>query len=353
MSDKTEQTLDFWKKAILPPSSTIQDAATNLESSSMQIVLVVGKNDELIGTVSDGDIRRGLLQKKLINDPITSITQINPLVVPGNFDRKTVLSIMETNKIHQIPIVNGDNKVIGLHLWDQVITPIKRSNIMVIMAGGMGARMRHHTEAFPKPMLKLGGKPMLQHIIERGKSEGFRRFVISLNYLGHIIQDYFRSGENFDVEICYTHEETPLGTAGALSLINPLPDEPFVVTNGDVITDIRYGKVLDFHNQHKAVATMAVRLHEWQNPFGVVKLDGLRITGFKEKPVDRSYINAGVYVLDPKSLASLTKGAICDMPTLFQRLGQKKLATVAYAMHEEWIDVGQPGDYELAENTIN
>ena len=343
---------DYWKRLTLSLDSKIQDAASILESYSMHIVLIVGKKGELIGTISDGDIRRGLLQGYGLHDFVSLIVQSNPLVVPVNMDRSVVLQIMETNKIHQIPVVDDVNKLVGLHLWEQVITQQVRPNTMVIMAGGMGTRLRPHTETCPKPMLELGGKPMLEHIIERAKLEGFRKFVVTLNYLGHMIEDYFGSGDSRGIEIQYTKEESPLGTAGAISLIKQLPKEPFVVTNGDVITNIRYGKVLDFHNHHGAEATMSVRSHEWQNPFGVVNVDGFAIVGFEEKPVVRSHINAGVYVLDPKCFASLESGAMCDMPTLFDRLNERGLKTVAYAMHEEWLDVGRPDDYKKAENTI-
>ena len=242
---------DYWKSLTLSLESKIQDAASILESYSMHIALIVGKKGELIGTVSDGDIRRGLLQGYGLHDFVSLVVQSNPLVVPVDMDRSVVLQIMETNKIHQIPVVDKDNKLVGLHLWDQVITQQVRSNTMVIMAGGMGTRLRPHTEACPKPMLELGGKPMLEHIIERAKLEGFRKFVVTLNYLGYMIEDYFGSGDSRGIEIQYTKEESPLGTAGAISLIKQLPEEPFVVTNGDVITNIRYGKVLDFHNHHE------------------------------------------------------------------------------------------------------
>ena len=351
MNDKTKP-LDFWKNAILKSSSSIQDAAQNLELFSIQIVLVVDAAGKLLGTVSDGDIRRGLLQEKKLKDSILDVVHVNPLVVPETLEREFVLKIMKTNKIHQIPIVDEFNQLTGIHLWDIVALPKNRSNIMVIMAGGMGTRMRPHTEACPKPMLLLGDKPMLEHIIERAKAEGFSKFIIAVNYLGHMVEDYFGSGDKFDIEIEYTREDSPLGTAGALSLIRSSPKEPFVVTNGDVITDIRYGKVLDFHNYQEAVGTMAVRLHEWQHPFGVVKMDGIKIIGFDEKPVSRSYINAGIYVLDPISLESLNNGLFCDMPTLFERLHAKNLPTVAYAMHEEWLDVGRPDDYKKAEKSM-
>ena len=343
---------DYWKNLILSLDASIQDAAKILESFSLQIVLIVQKDGSLVGTVSDGDIRRGILQGHDIEDSVSSVVQINPLIVPVNMNRSIVLQIMETNKIHQIPIVDEDKRLVGLHLWEQVITQQTRPNTMVVMAGGLGTRLRPYTEACPKPMLALGGKPMLEHIIERAKREGFYKFIITLNYLGHMIEDYFGSGANHNVEIQYTKEKFPLGTAGAISLIEKLPTEPFVVTNGDVITDIRYGKILDFHNQHGAYATMAVRSHEWQNPFGVVNINGLEIVGFDEKPIVSSYINAGVYVLDPKCNGSLEHSAICDMPTLFNRLNEQNLKTIAYAMHEEWLDVGRPDDFAKAEDSI-
>jgi NDP-sugar pyrophosphorylase family protein len=156
---------------------------------------------------------------------------------------------------------------------------------------------------------------MLEHIIERAKLEGFSHFVLAIHYLGHMIEDHFGNGERLGVQIDYLREQSPLGTAGALSLLIPCPDAPFVVTNGDVITDIRYGELLDFHIHHDAAATMAVRVHEWQHPFGVVQTKGVEIVGFEEKPVVRSHINAGVYVVDPAALSLLTADARCDMPT--------------------------------------
>lgn len=353
MSSKTELTGDFWRPAVLPTDATIQDAANVLEQTGLQIVLVVNSGGELYGTVSDGDIRRGLLHSRGILDPITTITESKPLVVPVDMNRLAVVQIMKANKLHQIPTVDQENRLVGLHLWDHMEAAPQRPNVMVIMAGGLGTRMLPHTQECPKPMLELGGKPMLEHIIQRAMAEGFRRFVVTLNYLGHMIEDYFGSGERLGVEIKYTREVDPLGTAGALSLLEDVPSEPFVVTNGDVITNIGYSKILDFHCQHKAAATMAVRLHEWQNPFGVVKIDGLQITGFEEKPVTRSYINAGVYVLSPGCLSNLELGDRCDMPILFRRLQDIGSKTTAYAMHEQWLDVGRPDDYVVAEKSIS
>jgi NDP-sugar pyrophosphorylase family protein len=163
-----------------------------------------------------------------------------------------------------------------------------------------------------------------------------------------MIEAHFGDGARLGVQITYLKEESPLGTAGALGLLNPLPDSPFVVTNGDVITDIRYGELLDFHVRHAAAATMAVRVHEWQHPFGVVQMQGVEIVGFEEKPITRSHINAGVYALEPNVLNVLAADAHCDMPTLFERLQEKALRTVAYPMHEPWLDVGKPSDLNMA-----
>ena len=343
---------EVWRKAILNADANIQQAIRNLDQVGIKIVMVVNDVDELEGTISDGDIRRGLLKGLDLNSSIESVIRHNPLVVPPEMGRDMVMQLMVANKIQQIPVVNEHRHVVGLHLWDEITTPPTRNNLMVIMAGGMGTRLRPHTENCPKPLLPVAGKPMLEHIIERAKREGFSHFVIAIHYLGNMIEDYFGNGERLGVKIDYLREQNPLGTAGALGLLVPYPDSPFVVTNGDVITDIRYGELLDFHIRHKAAATMAVRVHEWQHPFGVVQTQGVEIVGFEEKPVARSHINAGVYVLEPDALSVLSADAHCDMPTLFERLQAQVKRTVAYPMHEPWLDVGKPDDLKQA-NTEN
>nr|WP_305891686.1 nucleotidyltransferase family protein [Methylomonas sp. WSC-6] len=336
---------------MLPVNATIGQAIRNLNEVSIKIVLVTNEAGELEGTISDGDIRRGLLNGLDLNSPIDSVIHRNALVVPPDLARELVMRLMVANKVQQIPVVNEHNHVVGLHLWDEITTPPARSNLMIIMAGGKGTRLRPHTENYPKPLLPVAGKPMLEHIIERAKLEGFTHFLLAIHYLGHMIEEYFGNGERLGVRIDYLREQTPLGTAGALSLLNPLPEAAFVVTNGDVITDIHYGELLDFHIRHAATATMAVRVHEWQHPFGVVQTNGIEIVGFEEKPIARSHINAGVYALEPAALSVLNSGEHCDMPVLFERLQSVERRTVAYPMHEPWLDVGRPDDL-LAANTI-
>jgi len=341
-------TEEIWRNAILPVDSTIQSVISNLDEVSIKIVLVVDTTGKLQGTICDGDIRRGLLRGMDLNSPIEGIIHRNPLVVYPEIGRETVRQLMIVNKIQQVPVVDKQNHVVGLHLWDEITTLPVRPNLMVIMAGGMGTRLRPHTENCPKPMLPVAGKPMLEHIIERAKLEGFSRFVLAIHYLGHMIEDYCGNGERLGVRIDYLREQSPLGTAGALGLLNPRPTHSFVVTNGDVLTDIHYGELLDFHIRNNAAATMAVRVHEWQHPYGVVQTKGIDIVGFEEKPVHRSHINAGVYALDPDALSSLDADSHCDMPTLFERLQSKAKRIAAYPIHEPWLDVGRPDDLNRA-----
>jgi len=338
----------IWRQAVLSINATIGEAIRNLDQVGVRIILVINKEGILEGTISDGDIRRGLLKGLDLNSSLIEIIHRNPLVVMPDMNKELIMQLMVANKIQQIPIVDDHYYVVGLHLWDEITTPPVRYNLMVIMVGGVGSRLSPYTEKCPKPLLSIAGKPMLEHIIERAKLEGFTHFVLAINYLGHMIEKYFGNGEKFGVQIKYLREESPLGTAGALRLLKPIPKIPFVVTNGDVITDIHYSELLDFHIRYDAMATMAVRAHEWQHPFGVVQTQGVEIVGFEEKPIARSHINAGVYVLDPEALNFLDVNIHCDMPTLFERLQAKKKRIVAYPMHEPWLDVGRPDDLKQA-----
>jgi dTDP-glucose pyrophosphorylase len=341
------QRSDGWQKTLVKPDATIQDVIRNLDESQLQIALVVTDAHVLLGTVTDGDVRRALLRGLDLQTNVGEIMFRSPMVVPPEMSRDMVMHLMRANRMHQLPVVDDRRKVIGIHLVDEVLMPAERPNQFVVMAGGFGKRLRPFTEDLPKPMLPVAGKPMLQHILERAIRNGFSRFYFSVHYLGNVIEDYFGDGSKWGVRIAYLREETPLGTAGALTNLSP-PDVPFVVTNGDVLTDIHYNDMLDFHLQHKADATMAVKRHEWQNPYGVVKTEGLVITGFEEKPLHRSHVNAGIYVLDPVALEYIKAGESCDMPTLFERMGERGRRTIAFPMHEPWMDVGRPEDLASA-----
>ena len=339
----------WWQKALLPESATLSEIIACLNESKTQIILVAAEDRTLLGTVTDGDIRRGLLNGVLVDSHATSVMQKAPLVVTQEFTRDMVLQMMQINKVHQLPVVDSNGRVIGLHLWHEFFSPPKYSNWMIIMAGGKGERLRPHTESCPKPLLPIGDKPMLEHIIERAKRDGFNNFILSVHYLGHMIEEYFGDGSKWGVNIEYLYEPKPLGTAGAISLLRQKPTEAFVVSNGDVLTDINYGSLLDFHKRNGAIATMATRQYEWQHPFGVIQADGVNIVGFEEKPVLRSHINAGIYVLEPSAINALQAGEICDMPELFARLQEAKSKSIIYPMHEPWLDVGRVADYSAAQ----
>lgn len=336
-----------WKKALLSRNSIIEDAINNLNLSSLRLVLIADENNNFLGTISDGDIRRGLLKGLNLKSSIEHIINTNAFVVPPGLSQESIQQLMLANKLQQIPIVDSDQKIVGLHIWHQIAeSKEKRNNVILIMAGGRGSRLMPHTAHAPKPMMHIGNKPLLEHIINRAKNEGFYKFIISVNYLGNIIKEYFGDGKAFGIDISYIEESEPLGTAGSLSLLNPLPplEEPILVTNGDVLTDIRYTDVIDFHSLYLADATMAVQPYDWQNPYGVVHIKGIEIECIEEKPIIRSHINAGVYVLSPTVIGLIPKNIFLDMPTFFEKLRSNNYRTIAYPMHEPWIDIGQPSD---------
>ena len=341
-----------WKKTLLPVKATVQEAITRLDQGAMQIVMVIDDKNELCGTITDGDIRRGLLSGLTLDCSIESVMQREAFVAPESMENEIILKIMSANSIRQIPIVDDNRKVVGLHTWENLALKKELLNPMIIMAGGKGKRLHPYTEKCPKPLLHVYGKPIMEHILIQAIAEGFSSFFVSVNYLSEMIESYFGNGEKWGVKIKYLREEKPLGTAGALSYLKKNVNVPFVVTNGDVLTHMRYSEFLDFHINHHAEATMAVRTYEWQNPFGVVNINGLDIVSFEEKPIDKSHINAGIYALDPAAFCYLKKNEICDMPTLFERIRKSGNRTLAYPMHEPWLDVGRPDDFKLAENYV-
>ncbi len=335
-----------WTAACISREGTLQDAIENLDQTTWQICLVMDQNGHLEGTVTDGDVRRGLLRGLGLEDSILRVIEQKFLVVTEDISLEAVFQLMRVNGIRQIPSVDNDGKVTGLFLLTDFIQTPSTSQLMVIMAGGKGTRLYPHTKSCPKPMVEVNGKPMLEHIITRARDHGCHEFVIAVHHLGGIIKEYFGDGKRFGISIDYISEESPLGTAGALSLLTPIPTEPFVVINGDVITQINYSDLVDFHRRSNSLLTMAVRKYEWQQPFGVVHTEGTRIVGFEEKPIRSSYVNAGIYVVDPKVLSVLHKNEVIDMPELFARVSDRGESVNAYPMHEAWVDVGRPDDLE-------
>ena len=337
-----------WRECVISPNETIRSAIDNLTASSKRIVLVVSPSGRLMGTISDGDIRRGILQGLELDSSLLQIMQGNPVTATPELPREDIKKLMLASKVQQIPIVNDVNELQGLHEWDNLDNAPIRNNHFVIMAGGEGKRLLPHTLQIPKPMVEVHGKPILEHIIIKARTDGFHNFVLVVHHLSQIIEDYFKDGSNLGISIQYIKEHQPLGTAGGLFGLVDGVSEPIIVSNGDVLSKLIYSDLLQFHQNLGADATMAVRQHEILNPFGVVTLQGSRIVEIEEKPTYRSFINAGIYVISPQSLRILEKDIPMRMTDFFEILRAKGEKTYAFPVHESWIDVGNSSDLLIA-----
>jgi dTDP-glucose pyrophosphorylase len=323
----------------------------SLNKSGVQIVIILDKNEKFIGTITDGDIRRAILNGSTIDNSISSLVNRSSLTVDHKITREQILSIMQEKRIHQIPMVDSSGTVTGLHLWDQISQPSKIHNTVVIMAGGKGLRLKPLTEKTPKPMILVNNQPMLENIILRAKSQGFNNFVITINYLGEQIKTYFEDGKKFGVNISYIEENQPLGTAGGLKQLEKTHQFPFIVSNGDVLTDTSFLGLLNFHNAYNHDFTIAVKTHEWTNPFGVVKTEGTKVVSYIEKPINCVTINAGIYCLNPKVLNLMESDEYLDMSNFIQKCLESGLSVGAFALYEKWQDIGQKEDLDKANDT--
>jgi dTDP-glucose pyrophosphorylase len=340
--------MNHWKDILVKPETPIREAIHVLDKSAKQILLVVDGESRLLGTVTDGDIRRGILKGITLEEATARIMSSTPTVAHTHEDRQAILATMRKKKLHHIPVVNEQHQVVGLEFLEELIQPNIKENWVVLMAGGLGSRLRPLTDDCPKPMLKVGNKPLLETILENFIEYGFRHFYISVNYMADKVKDYFGDGSRWGVEIRYLQEDQRLGTAGALSLLPEPPRAPLLVMNGDVLTKVNFRQLLDFHTAHASTATMCVREYDFQVPYGVVRIDKHRITGIDEKPVQRFFVNAGIYVLAPEALNAIPAGQFYDMPSLFESLIARNEETVVFPIREYWLDIGQMADYDRA-----
>ena len=340
------------EKIKLSPNATIKQALKTISKGAIKIAIVVDKKNKLLGTLTDGDIRRGFLKGLDINSSIKSIIFKKPTVVRNNYSKEKLLKIALSKKIYQIPIVEKNGKFKGIHILDELIEPKNKSNKVVIMAGGRGMRLRPLTKNIPKPMLKVGNKPILQIIIEKFKKSGYKNFIICVNYKSKIIKDFFGDGSKFGVKIEYIDEKKRMGTAGALSLFKLKPKKPFFVINGDLLTNLDFEKLIDFHHEHNSKATMCISEYNIKSPYGEVKLDVENIITIAEKPVHKFFVNAGVYVLDP-SCIDLVPKKFYDMTSLFKKIIINKNKVVSFPIGEYWLDIGRFNDYKKANLEYN
>jgi dTDP-glucose pyrophosphorylase len=335
-------------KSLLHEDSRIIDAIHTLNTNANKIVLVVDSSGVLKGTITDGDIRRGLLSGMGMESKIKQIIHTSAVSVLENYQEDSVLQLMIDRKIEQIPVLNSQGIPVDLLVWNEIRRDQILLNRVFIMAGGRGQRLLPLTKNCPKPMLLVSGKPILEHIILKAKKEGFRNFTISIHYLGEIISNYFGDGSRFGVNINYVEEDKPLGTAGSLSLLPVIPAEPIIVINGDILSENSLKHLLDFHSEKKSFATMAVREHVWENPYGVVEIMDNQIMSYTEKPTSISKINAGIYVLEPEAFSYLIAGEPCNMPDFFLKLMSNNKRVLACPVREQWVDLGNHSDLEKA-----
>lgn len=335
---------------IVSPSIAIHDVLRIIDKSSKQIALVVDENKKLIGTISDGDIRRAILNGCSLNDSIENIYFKSPTFANISDTKESIIKIAILKKIHQIPLVDDDGKIVGLDTLDELLEQKEKPNKVILMVGGLGTRLKPLTEHTPKPMLKVGNKPILQTIVEKFSQYGFVNIVMCVNYKSSIIQDFFGDGFKFGVKISYVEEKKRMGTAGALGLLPKQPTEPFFVMNGDLLTNINFEHMLTYHLQNNAVATMGVREYDFQVPYGVVNVDGINIKSIIEKPVHNFYVSGGVYVLNPEILRHIPKDEFFDMPTLFEKVIAKGQKSISFPIREYWLDIGRMEEYEKANN---
>lgn len=334
-----------WRSGILAAGGTIRDAIAAIDEGSHQIALVTDEKDRLIGTVSDGDVRRAILRGVPLTTPVTEIVNTSPTIARTGDSRDVILALMKKTGYHRIPVIDENGRLVGLETIDDLITGQSDGEWVVLMAGGLGTRLRPFTEDTPKPLLEIGNKPLLETILDGLIGHGFGRFFISVNYRAKMITDYFGDGSRWGVDIRYIEEGHRMGTGGALSLLPEQPDGPILVMNGDLLTNVNFRHLFEYHRSQSCSATLCVREYETQIPYGVVDVRDHRVADLREKPSQRCFINAGIYVLQPDVVAELPKQQNFDMPFLIDQLISNGKSVAVFPIREFWLDIGRRQDF--------
>jgi dTDP-glucose pyrophosphorylase len=342
--------MENWKSCLVSSTTSIIEAIKVINASSFQIVLVAGSDTKLLGTVTDGDIRRAILNDIPMDQPVERIMTKNPTTALWNVSREDIIELMREKELRQIPLLDENGRIVDLKILVHMIQKHTCDNWVVLMAGGMGNRLKPLTDQCPKPLLKVGGKPILETILSKFSEQGFHKFYISLNYKATMIQEYFGDGSRFGVKIRYLKEKKWLGTAGAVGMIKERLEEPFIVMNGDLLTTVNFSHLVNFHLESKSVATMCVRELDLQVPYGVVKIENQKLVGLEEEPVHSFFVNAGIYVLSPETIGIVPTDRRFDMTTLFEKMLVLNKSVSIFPIHEYWLDIGRQRDYERAED---
>ena len=340
------------KKYCVPPDATLIECLRIMDIAGSGLVLAVGSEFRLIGTISDGDIRKALLKGFSLDSPVSPHINRDCYYVLPNVPRAEVLDIMQANRFEQVPIVDEQGKVMGLHLLHDMLGNVSRPNWAVVMAGGKGIRLRPLTENIPKPMIRVAGRPILERIILHLVSYGIRRIFLSVNHLAQVIEDYFEDGSKYGASIEYIREIDPLGSGGAISLLPEIPEQALLVMNGDLIIDTNFADMIDFHNRNDFYATMGVYAYFHQIPYGCVEVQDNRLTGLEEKPVLQKMVNAGIYVLSPQAVSAVPRNTCFPITTLFEEALKKNLLCGTFAIEKEWLDIGSPQQLRQARGEL-
>ena len=337
-------------KIILKKTATIKTALEVIDECAIRIAIVIDDDEKVIGTISDGDARRALLKSYSLDSSIEDVYFKTPTLGYISDSKDQIIKKAISKKLYQVPIVDENNRLIYVEDLATLLQRRTRRNRVVLMAGGLGTRLRPLTDDVPKPLLQIGGKPILETIIQNFVKHGFVEIIISVNYRSQMIKSYFGDGKKWGANITYIEENKRLGTAGALSLLQEIPKEPFFVMNADLLTTVNFEQMLEFHSLENSIATMAVREYEYQVPYGVIEIKDSQISSIKEKPLQKFFVNAGIYVLSPKILNNIPKDEFYDMPTLFEELIKENRKILSFPIHEYWLDIGRIDEFQQAQN---
>lgn len=345
--------MTYWKNIAVPKHTPLEAAIAILDKGAKRIVLVIDENERLLGTLTDGDVRRALLRHQPLTTPVSEVMCTSPQVAQLDWSREKILAVMENTRLLQLPVIDPDGCVVGLETLHDLLDVKKLDNPVFLMAGGFGKRLYPLTQDCPKPMLKVGDKPILELILQSLVDAGFHRFYISTHYLPEIIRNHFGDGSKWNVNIQYVHEDEPLGTGGALGLLPPGEVQvPMILMNGDLLTRIDYRSLVEFHLRHMGAATVCAREYESQVPYGVIQCEGHRITQIVEKPIQRFFISAGIYVLSPELIQRVSAGQRIDMPTLLEQEIAANREVNMFPLHEYWLDIGRMDDFRKAQEEV-
>ena len=335
----------------LSVNSSIEKALEIIGKERVRLGVVVGKKGEFLGIISDSNIRKALINGKTLKSNIKEIYTKNPITIAENTSKQKLLELSAKTDIYDFPVLNKKGEVVSIRSISSLLSTKKLPFYVILMEGGLGSRLKELTKETPKPMLKVGKKPILENIIQRLHTQGFEKFIFCVNYKRQIIEDYFKKGEEFDIKISYIKERKKLGTAGALSLIKQKMEQSFVVMNADILTELDFNELLKAHQKSGALMSVCVREFHHQVPYGVIKQKNGFITHIEEKPTQSFLVSAGIYVCEPQILELLEKNAYLDMPELIQKVMQKGRANT-FLIEDYWIDIGRLEEFKRANDEI-